>query len=200
MYLREMSSIVVGNTISFDHTFKVATNIGYHREDKVWVSQYDSLFLVMNSNGQIVTWQLTKGTAIDQVDTALKDVFECSKLQKQVIEYVYIDDCCKLRNKLIQIFGSTVHVKLDIFNAVQLITRTLSKCHSLFKQCTSELRNVFRKDGDISESRIFDTPSPDVMERKMNSFRRKWESASDSDSKQLFKMDTNTAIDNVITY
>ena len=64
-----MSSIVVGNTISFDHTFKVATNIGYHREDKVWVSQYDNLFLVVNSNGQIVTWQLTKGTAIDQVDT-----------------------------------------------------------------------------------------------------------------------------------
>ena len=71
LYLREMSSIIVRNAISFDHTFKIASNIGYYREDKVWIKQYNSLFLVMNSNGQVVTWQLTSGTAIDQVDTVL---------------------------------------------------------------------------------------------------------------------------------
>ena len=55
VYLQEMEKTTVGSTISFDHTFKVASNIGYCRKDKVWVTQYDSLFLVMNSEGKIVT-------------------------------------------------------------------------------------------------------------------------------------------------
>ena len=42
LYLNEMVSVTIGNSISFDHTFKVAANIGYHREDNVWVSQYES--------------------------------------------------------------------------------------------------------------------------------------------------------------
>ena len=36
----EMITINVGKTISFDHTFEVATNIGYLN---IWVPQYDSL-------------------------------------------------------------------------------------------------------------------------------------------------------------
>ena len=74
LYLSEISSVQIGNSISFDHTFKVVANIGYHRKDKVWVNQYNSLFLVMNGNGQVVSWQLTSGTSLDQVQTVLRDV------------------------------------------------------------------------------------------------------------------------------
>ena len=35
-------SINVGDSISFDHTFKVAANIGFMREHSVWVPQYDA--------------------------------------------------------------------------------------------------------------------------------------------------------------
>lgn len=195
-----MCSIPVSNSISFDHTFKVASNIGYFREDKVWVEQYDSLFLVMNSNGQIVTWQFTCGTSLDQVQMVLQGVYECSKQQCQVIDCIYIDDCCKLRNKLEKILGNKVQVKLDVFHAVQRVIQTLSKSHSLYQQCVSELHNVFRKDGDISEIRSFDTPLPDVMEGKMNSFSEKWKDACDCESRQLFKPDTNTAIKNIIKH
>ena len=52
LYLREMMSI---DTISFDHTFKVAANIGFLREDNVWIPQYDSLFIVLYKHGKIVT-------------------------------------------------------------------------------------------------------------------------------------------------
>ena len=34
-YLHEIEKITVGKTISFDHTFKVASNIGYCRSDNV---------------------------------------------------------------------------------------------------------------------------------------------------------------------
>lgn len=39
LYAQEMASVEIGNSISFDQTFKVAVNIGFLREDKVWVSQ-----------------------------------------------------------------------------------------------------------------------------------------------------------------
>ena len=53
-YLHEIEKITVGKTISFDHTFKVASNIGYCRSDNVRVTQYDSMFIVMNQEGKIV--------------------------------------------------------------------------------------------------------------------------------------------------
>ena len=35
LYLSEIASVKTGSTISFDHTIKVAANIGYHGEDGV---------------------------------------------------------------------------------------------------------------------------------------------------------------------
>lgn len=69
-----MHSVNVTESISFDHTFKSAANIGYLREDGVWVPQYDSLFMVLGANGQILTWQLTNGTSFAKVEPLLKDL------------------------------------------------------------------------------------------------------------------------------
>ena len=49
LYLREMTSITVGKSTSFDHIFKVATTIGYLREDNI--SGFlctDELFIILN--------------------------------------------------------------------------------------------------------------------------------------------------------
>ena len=37
IYLTEICKISVGESISFDHTFKVAANIGFLHDDGVWV-------------------------------------------------------------------------------------------------------------------------------------------------------------------
>lgn len=66
-YLKEMTCIPIGECISFDHIFKVATNIGYLREDGKWIPQYDGLFIVLNGNGHVLTWQLTEGTSFAHV-------------------------------------------------------------------------------------------------------------------------------------
>ena len=54
-YLREIERVTVGQTISFDHTFKVASNIGYCRCDNVWVPLYDSLFIQTIIGGGYIT-------------------------------------------------------------------------------------------------------------------------------------------------
>ena len=60
-YLSEIIiQMPVGESSSFDHSFKVAANVGFLQEDGIWVNQYDSLFIVLNQNGKVLTWQLTK--------------------------------------------------------------------------------------------------------------------------------------------
>ena len=113
LYLREMTSIPIGESISFDHTFKVGTNIGYLREDGRWMKEYDSLFIVLNGKGQVLTWQLTKGTSLDITKMLLQDLVERSHEQ---IKTIYVDDCCKLRNKIKEIFGQNVTVKLRLIS------------------------------------------------------------------------------------
>ena len=76
IYLRELIAIEPGSSISFDHTFKVAANIGYVREDGKWIPQYDSLFLVMKEHRKIVTWQLTMGTSFSQIEVLSERTFK----------------------------------------------------------------------------------------------------------------------------
>ena len=154
IYLTEICKIPVGECISFDHTFKVAANIGFLRDDGVWVPQYDSLFIVLNKNGQVLTWQLTKGTAFSQIEILLRDLKE----RASDLTCVYIDECCKLRRKITSILGSGVLVKLDLFHAVKRITSTLRKKHSLTRQCIEDLQLVFRQDGDSGKKRMLATP------------------------------------------
>ena len=50
-YVSEMTSLKSSSWISCDHTFKVACNIGYLREDKRWVQQYNSVFFILDNLG-----------------------------------------------------------------------------------------------------------------------------------------------------
>ena len=43
-------------SFSCDHTFKIAANIGLKRKsDGKWERQYDSVFFVMNENGEVIS-------------------------------------------------------------------------------------------------------------------------------------------------
>ena len=117
-----MEGITAGSSITFDHTIKVAANMGYYREDKVWIPQYDSSFIVMNAKSKVLTWQLTKGTSFEQIRTILEDLNNRAQGQGQQIQNVHIDDCYKLRKKVESLFGPSTAVKLDPFHAVQRIT------------------------------------------------------------------------------
>ena len=190
LYLTEITQIPVGESISFDHTFKVAANIGFRRDDGVWVPQYDSLFIVLNPTGKVLTWQLTKGTAFSQIGQLLTDL----KHRASNLKSVYIDDCCKLRTKIHSIFGQEIMVKLDLFHAVKRISTTLPKKHPLIHQCTQDLQLVFRKDGDTGKQRTESTPEPDVMSSKLEKFVSRWKDIEDGNGKKVFTPPTFEAV------
>lgn len=193
LYLREITSIPTSAAVSFDHTFKVAANIGYLRTDGKWVPQYDSLFVVLNEVGQIITWQLVKGTCFSEIEKLLENI----KDRSQAIQVVYIDDCCKLRRKIHSVFGEDVSVKLDLFHATQRVTRTLRKLNDQFYNCVQDLRLVFRQDGDSARKRLCDTPDSSILMHHMDEFEKRWKDVRDSKGNTVFTSETTTAINNL---
>ena len=69
-------SIPPDESISFDNTFKVASNIGYLREGGKWICEYDGLFILLNKDGKIVSWQLTKGTSFAHINDLLQQIIK----------------------------------------------------------------------------------------------------------------------------
>lgn len=107
-----MASLKVTNHIRLDHTFKIASNIGYLCPDKKWVTLYNSIFIVLNEVSQIVTWQFTKTNSLDEVKPLLCNLKERIKNSSFI---VYVDNCCQCKFKLKAIFGDDIIVKLDVF-------------------------------------------------------------------------------------
>lgn len=65
-YTKHMLDLKVTHCLRLDYTFKVASNIGYLRQDGKWITQYGSVLVVLNE-GQAVAWQLTNSTSLDEV-------------------------------------------------------------------------------------------------------------------------------------
>lgn len=68
LYTARMVEIHIGPNgwISMDHTFiKWLVTLGVKRKsDNKWETLYDSLFCVMNENGQVMEWQFAKGISL----------------------------------------------------------------------------------------------------------------------------------------
>ena len=172
--------------ISADHTFKVAANIGIHLQDKKWVAQYDSLFCILNEEGQVVAWQLTKGTSFNQVETLLKGLK--SRLDKQgvVLKAVYVDNCCQVCQKVQNVFGN-VPVKLDLFHAISRVTQKIPKQsrHILAGACIIDFSNVFRCKSDKEEERKEETLSSDELLDDLKDFLVKWKDMKHTDDEDV---------------
>lgn len=171
-----------GAWISFDHTFKVAANIGYW-EHGIWRKLYDCLFIVMNENSDILGWQLTKGTAMANVDQLLKGLnLRLLKYKEKggIFNGIIVDNCCTLKNKLIDLFGPEIVIKLDLFHGIQRIVKKIPKqggnamVKRLRKQLLKDLRLCFRNPSDVGVNRKEATPSAKITEDNIQQFITKW--------------------------
>ena len=165
-YQQELDKIPF-KSLSFDHTFKVATNIGYWKDNK-WIKVYDSLFILMNEEGYIKAYQYTKGTALENVNELLIKI-----KQQGEPEFIYVDNCCSLRKQLLQIFPNT-KVKLDLFHAVQRLVKTISKKHIFCSEFSKQIGLVFRGRNDIEEQRKESTSSPETILRNFENLIEEW--------------------------
>ncbi len=171
-----MSSLM-GTHLSCDHTFKLAKHIGIMR-DGSWVSQYDTLFILINDKGEVLYWQLTKGTAFSTVQDGLKSLNDRIIGHKKLVEIILIDNCCTWRKKLVEMFGEQTQIKLDLFHAVKRVSSAASKKHPAFHPFLNDFRLVFRSLGDSGLCRTKSTPPPHVLLSNLESFLKKWTNIS----------------------
>lgn len=169
-YNGHMVKMKANSFIALDHTFKVASNIGYMRPDKKWVTIYESAFLIMNELGQVMAWQLTKTTSMDEVYHLI------SSVQKRCPDklLVIVDNCCCIKQKLQAALGQEIEVKLDLFHAVQRITKHMPKRHPFLTECLKDLKLVFRQPSDIGARRTQPTPDPSCLITNLDNFVKKW--------------------------
>lgn len=64
----------------------------------MWNKLYDSLFVVMNEDSDVLTWQLTKGTSIDNVDSLLRGLHNRLTIDGERFEGTVVDNCCSVKN------------------------------------------------------------------------------------------------------
>ncbi|XP_066916044.1 uncharacterized protein [Clytia hemisphaerica] len=169
VYNEKMQSINC-EYLSCDHTFKVATNIGYLDQNKKWVKVVDSLFLFMNEKGQILGYKMCKGTSFNLVE----DIFKDLSVRNPHITHIYLDNCCTWKHKLAEFFPNAI-VKLDLFHAVQRLVKTISKRHPYCQDMCKELTLVFRDINDTGDERSKPTPPPNQIIKNMETFLTTWE-------------------------
>ena len=81
------------------------------------------------------------------------------------------------------VFGEAVAIKLDLFHAIQRITKKTSKRHSLFNDFVASLKHIFRNPSDLGDVRQLSTPGPETLESNLNAFVRPWSDVKSHDGK-----------------
>lgn len=161
--------------LSCDHTFKSVSNIGSVRPaDQHWVKQYPGLFCVLNADGEVLSWKLTKRLSFEHIEDVLLALQQRFIKQGKQLEEFYIDNCCSFRNKLQKVFGTQLSVFLDIFHAVQRISKKIPKRHPYYHECLRSLQMVFRDPSDQGRSRTKITPPAHILRQQMCSFQDTW--------------------------
>ncbi len=174
-YFREMALETTTGYISIDHTFKVAANLGYVRPDGRWVSQFESVLIVLNNKGKIIAWQFVKTTSLDEVMPMLTALGQRLSEAGTKPTIVSVDNCCTVRNKLQSLFGDDIIVYLDIFHAAQRIQKHMPKRDPLYHHCKCDISMIFRDPKDRSVKRQMKIPEPSVLLDNLQQFVKKWE-------------------------
>jgi hypothetical protein len=170
----EYSKRLHATALSCDHTFKVSVNIGVkHSSEPGWVTQFDSLFMVLNQKGQVLGFKFVKSRAFADIQELLVQIRENLNENGCTIDMLLLDNCCQWAQKMKGIFPKSL-VRLDLFHAVQRITSTIPSRDMFRQDMVRDLRQVFREVHDNGPKRLRNTPTTPVLQAQLNTYRNKW--------------------------
>lgn len=86
---------------------------------------------------------------------------------------ILVDDCCKVRTMYQSVFPE-VEVKLDLFHAVQRVTKVIPKGFEFSKRLAKDFGIIFQQNGDCGEVQKMSTPSPPVLVENLYNLRKRW--------------------------
>ena len=126
-----------------------------------------------NEFGQVVCWRLTKTQTFAEIEDILFQLKERQEKKGQKMTAVCVDNCCLVKNKYNSIFEG-VHVKLDLFHAIQRLTQSASSDHLQYHDMIQAFSLIFREDDDQGKELYKETPKRKVIERNLNTFIERW--------------------------
>ena len=125
------------------------------------------LFIVLNEEGLVVNWKLTKTTVQKEIEPVLQSVKIMSGAS---LKYTFTDTCCGCREIYEDIFPDPL-IKIDLFHACQRISKLLTdKKSNLAERFSQNFGLVLREDNDLSEIRNFETPSREKILTNLEHF------------------------------
>ena len=92
---------------------------------------------MLNEKAQVLSWQLTTSTSLDGVEQLLSNLKCQHENAGKPISYICVDNCCQVREKLTTMFGK-VTVVLDLFHAIQHVTRRIPSRYEYSADCSNE--------------------------------------------------------------
>ena len=146
LYAQRMTQITCEEWLSCDHTFKVSANIGFWFNKK-WIKLYDTLFIVLNEDGVVLSWKLSKGTKFSSVENSLQLLQDRLHKQGKNPTLFLLDNCCAWSAKIKNIFQD-MSVKLDIFHAVQRVVKQIPRkkgCNEILKHMRRTMIKSFKQ-------------------------------------------------------
>ena len=78
------------------------------------------------------------------------------------IEFFIVDDCCKSRNKIQDVFGKDCNVKLDPYHAIARITGVNSKNSVYHRTVCFDVKDLLRDSNDVASPAPRSLPTADV--------------------------------------
>ena len=166
---------LTASILCVDHTFKISRNIGMSRGN-AWVNQYNSLFVGLNENGEVITWRFTPSEKFAEIDDLLCDLRDRLQRQGKALTCAYLDICCRWKSKMESVFGPGLNIKLDVFHAVKRVTSAIPKINNKCRQdMINDFSLVFRCKDDLDRQRKAPTPSPEEIELNIKQFLLRWD-------------------------
>lgn len=108
---------------------------------KTWTKQYDSLFMILNEFGQVLSFEFVKTTAFSSIENHIKSL---ETFLGNAVKLIVLDNCCHWKSKIQKHFANA-DVKLDIFHAIKSITKKSFQRNEFWKDIQKSLRVVFRQ-------------------------------------------------------
>ena len=184
-------------SLSCNHTFKVSVNVGFQSQSSnSWITQYDSLFMVLNEYGQVLGFEFVKSTAFSNIQPLLQKIKDFLRTK---VDMIILDNCCQWNKKISTIFPEA-KIKLDLFHAVQRIMKCISMKSEYRAEITKSLRAVFRQNNDGTKERKFQTPDKDDIERAFKSFEIRWADINDEHGTEIFNNSSKRACCNLLRH
>ena len=90
------------SSVSVNHSFKISKSIGGFRlQDNIFINENMKLFIVLNEEGLVLNWKLTKTTAQKKIQPVLQSVKSMSGAS---LKYIFTETCCGCREIYEDIF------------------------------------------------------------------------------------------------